>query len=77
MRWMARALVANAQGGTMAQLCVAPSQPLQCRTLAALVVHAAAVFFSKPGNQMLLPFINMLINPAVLVVSQLRNKYNC
>ena len=66
---MARSLVANEQGGPLAQLGVAPQQPLQHRTLGAIVVHTAAVFFCRQRLAILQPFVNMLNNPAVLVVS--------
>ena len=66
---MARLLVANEQGGTLAQLGVDPRQPLQHGTLGAIVVHTAAVFLCRQKVDILQPFVNMLNNPAVLVVS--------
>ena len=69
MQWMARSLVANEQGGTLAQMSVDPRQPLQHRTLGAIVVHTAAVFLCRQKVDILQPFVNMLTNPAVLVVS--------
>ena len=69
LKWMAKLLVANEQGGTLAQLIVDPMQPLQHRTLGAIVVHTAAVFFCRQRVDILQPFVNMLNNPAALVVS--------
>ena len=66
---MARSLVANEQGGPLAQLGVAPQQPLQNRILGAIVVHTATVFFCRQRVEILQPFVNMLNNPAALVVS--------
>ena len=62
-------LVANEQGGTLAQLGVYPRQPLQHRTLGAIVVHTAAVFLCQQKVDILQPFVNMLNNPATVVVS--------
>ena len=69
---MARSLIANEQGGTLAQLAVDPRQPLQHRTLGAIVVHTAAVFLCRQKVTILQPFVNMLNNPAVLVVSRVK-----
>ena len=67
---MARALLANQQGGRiLEQMRVSPEQPLQCRTILGVVVHTAAVFFRRQNVDILLPFVNMLRNPAVLTVS--------
>ena len=68
----ARALLANQQGGRVLQLeqmTVSPRQPLQCRTILGVVVHAAAVFFVQQKLQILLPFFNILNNPAALNVT--------
>ena len=68
MQWTARSLIANEQGGPFPLLSVAPHQSPQCRTLTALVVHAAAVFFSRQKLEVLWPFLNMLTDPAKLAV---------
>ena len=73
MKWTARALIANQQGGPLAQLTVRPHQPVECRILSAIVVHAVTVFSTMQGVEVLYPFVNMLINPANLLV---RNSYN-
>ena len=65
---MARLLVANQQGGPLAQLAVEPMQPLQHMTLGAIIVHTAAVFLCQQRVAILQPFVNMLKNPATLVV---------
>ena len=67
---MGRLLVANEQGGTLAQLGVCPRQPLKHRTLGAVVVHTVAVFFCQQKVDILQPFVNILKNPAALVVSR-------
>ena len=69
---MARSLIANEQGGTLAQLGVDSRQPLLNRTLGAIVVHTAAVFLCRQKVTILQPFVNMLNNPAVLVVSRVK-----
>jgi len=66
---MARSLVANEQGGPLAQLRVTPQQSLQHRILGAIVVHTAAVFLCRQRVEILQPFVNMLNNPANLIVS--------
>ena len=68
MKRIGRMLIANEQGRNLASLIVVPKQPKHFRNLAALVIHAAVVFSSKVGNPLLLPFINMLQNPAALKV---------
>ena len=66
---MARALLANQQGGRiLEQMSASPQQPLECRTMLDLVVHTAAVFFCKREVDLLQPFISILINPAALNV---------
>ena len=70
MQWMARSLVANEQGGTLAQMRVYPRQPLQHRTLGAIVIHTAAVFLCRQKANILQPFVKLLTNPAMLVVSR-------
>ncbi len=69
MKWTARSLIANEQGGPCLLLSVAPHQPRQYRTLTALVVHATSVFFSRQKLEILYPFISMLTTPANLAVS--------
>ena len=70
MQWTARSLIANEQGGPFPLLSVATHQPPKCRTLTALVVHTAAVFFSRQKLEVLWPFINILTDPAKLAVSK-------
>ena len=69
MQWTARSLLANEQGGPFPLLTISPHQARQCRTLTALVVHTAAVFFSRQKLEVLWPFLNMLTDPAQLAVS--------
>ena len=66
---MARLLVANEQGGPLAQLVVGPTQPPKYQTLGAIIVHTAAVFLCRQRVGILQPFVNMLKNPATLAVS--------
>ena len=76
MQWISRALLANEQGGTLAQLAIIPRQsPLQ-RTLGAIVVHAAVVFQSRQKVELLQPFTRMLNDPSALQVDMSR-KQNC
>lgn len=69
LRLTARALLANQQGGrVLEQMFVSPQQPLQCRSILSVVVHAVAVFFGRQKVEVLVPFLNMLKNPAVFNV---------
>ena len=56
------------------QMTVSPRQPLQCRTILGVVVHAAAVFLGRQKLDVLLPFINILNNPAALNVRFIKKK---
>ena len=74
LRFTARALLANQQGGRiLEQMSVSPRQPLQCRTILGVVVHAAAVLFNRQKVDILLPFVNILNNPAALNVTSMAN----
>lgn len=69
LRSIAKALLTNEQGGKiLEQMTVSPQQPLQCRTILGVVVHTAAVFFGQQKIAILLPFVNILSNPAALNV---------
>lgn len=68
MRQTARLLLTNEQGGPLAQLHVTPELPAMCKTLGAVVVHTVAVLESKSRQHTLLPFVNMMANPAALAV---------
>ncbi len=68
MQWIAQALLANQQGGPLAQLAITPCQPPLQRTLGAIVVHTAIIFQYRQGVELLQPFVKMLNNPAALVV---------
>ena len=70
---MARLLVANEQGGPLAQLVVGPTQHPKYLTLGAIIVHTAAVFLCQQRVGILQPFVNMLKNPATLVVSAFKS----
>jgi hypothetical protein len=69
MRQTARLLLANKQGGPLAQLCVTPELPALEKTLGAVVIHTVAVLESSSRQPILLPFVNMMSNPAALAVS--------
>ena len=78
LRLMARVLLANQQGGrVLEQMSVSPRQPLQCRTILGIVVHAAAVFFGRQKLHILLPFLNILNNPAALNVTLMVKVIDC
>lgn len=69
LRLTARALLANEQGGRiLKQMLVSPQQPLQYRTILGIVVHAVTVFFGRQKLDILLPFMSILNNPALLNV---------
>lgn len=66
---IAKALLTNELGGKdLKQMTVSPQQSFQCRTILGVVVHAAAVFFGQQELSILLPFVNILNNPAALKV---------
>ena len=69
MRQAARRYLTNDQGGTLAQMRMTPELPLSCKTLSTIVVHATTVILCNREYPILLPFANMLLNPAALLVS--------
>jgi hypothetical protein len=69
MRYTARLLLTNEQGGPLAQLRVTPELPAIYKTLGAVVIHTVAVLESSSRKPILLPFVNMMSDPAALVVS--------
>ena len=69
LQWMARALIANEQGGPLAALRISPDQPAIQHTMAAVVVHTAATLFSRQSVELLHPLVAMLTKPAELTVS--------
>ncbi len=71
MRWMARALLANHQGRTLAQFTISPQQPPLQRTLGAIVVHAVVVFQSLHRLELIQPFLTMLNSPSAVKVGLL------
>lgn len=68
MRQIARLLLANEQGGPLAQMCISPHLPSDNKILSAVVVHAVSVFTCTSKQPILHPFIKMLSNPAALLV---------
>ena len=69
MRHTARLFLTNGQGGPLAQMTLRPGLPSGCKTLGAIVAHAISVFSCRENLPILLPFINMMSNPANLAVS--------
>lgn len=70
LRFTARALLANQFGGkVLEQMLVSPQQLIQHKSILGIVVHAAVVFFGRQKVNLLLPFINILNNPAALNVN--------
>ena len=70
---IARLFLANEQGGPLAQLRNSPELSPECKVMGALVVHANSVFSCKATLDILLPFVNMMNNPAALAVSNTSN----
>ena len=68
MKLMAKALISNQQGNTLAQMCITPQLPEHFRTLVGVVVHTAAVLYNRQAVEILLPFTSMLNNPVALNV---------
>lgn len=77
MRQTARLLLTNQQGGPLAQMTITPTLPSECKTLGSIVLHSVAVFSSNSRYQILLPFVNMLTNPAALTVSHYASRSYC
>ena len=71
---LARLLLMNQQGGTLAQMKVSPTLPTEFKTLSSIVIHTVAILSSNSAYPILLPFWNMLVNPAALAV---RKRKNC
>lgn len=71
MKQMARLLLTNKQGGPLAQMTMTQTLPAEFKTLGSVVVHTVAVLSSNSAYPILLPFVNMMTNPAVLSVSSL------
>ena len=69
LQCMGRDLLANEQGGPLAQMRVTPGQPSLHQTLGAIVVHAATILQWRQRVDILKPFVNMLNDPAGLTVS--------
>ncbi len=67
----ARLLLTNKQGGHLAQLSITPDDTgSMLKTLGAIVIHAVVVLDSNSRQPALLPFVNMMTNPAALAVSR-------
>ena len=69
MKHTARLFLTNGQGGPLAQMTLHPGLPSECKTLGTIVAHAISVFSCRENLPILLPFINMMNNPAALAVS--------
>ena len=70
---IAEKLLTNSQGGRLAEMKVSPGQPPECRIVGSIVVHTLAVLSANTENPILHPFINMLMKPAALAVSNKQN----
>ena len=75
MRIASRLLLANQQGGTLVQMTASPQQPLMLRTLGPIVTHTASIMLCQQKMDILLPFVNIFNNPAVLAVSCIHSPY--
>ena len=73
MRRTAQLLLTNQQGGPLAQMTITPTLPSECKALGSIVIHSVVAFSSNSRYHILLPFVNMLTNPAALTV----NNYAC
>lgn len=66
---IAEKLLTNSQGGRLAEMNVSPDHPPECQIVGSIVVHTVAVLSANSENPILHPFIDMLMKPAVLAVS--------
>ena len=69
MKVMARKLVCNDQGGSLAALQVTVSQKTAQQSLGALVVHVVATLTSRSNLDPLCPMVTLLKAPGTLAVS--------
>ena len=65
----AECLSTNKQGGPLVQLAVSSENPMEYHVCGSIVVHTLATLSANPKSSILLPFLHMLTNPAVLAVS--------
>ncbi len=65
----ARCFLTNEQGGSLAQMRMSKELSSTCRCLSAVVVHVSTVILTNSKHGLLLPFVNMIMNPATLTVS--------
>lgn len=71
MRQLARFLLTNQQGGPLAQMTITPALPSEFKTLCSIVIHSVAIFGCNSTYGILLPFVQMLYDPAALNVGWL------
>lgn len=69
MKQASRLLLANQQGGPLAQMTVQPEQPVILGILRPIVVHTASVLLSIDKHDIFLPLMDILKNPTALAVS--------
>ena len=77
MKKLGRLLLHNKQAGPLAQMTVSPTQSHENQILTSIVVHTAAIVLSNQNRNILLPFVNMMCNPATLAVSSFYKINNC
>lgn len=66
---VSRLLLANQQGGPLAQLTVKPEQPTILGVLRPIVVHTASLMLCLEKWDILLPLMNIIKDPSMLIVS--------
>lgn len=73
LKLIARRLVSNEQGSTLAALQVYAGQPGSHRTLSAVVVHTVAVLLSQRNIDILCPLVTLLCTPGNMAVSKMHD----
>ena len=63
LKWMARKLISNEQGGQFEGLYMQANQPHDHRTLTPLVMHTTATLLSRQQVELLYPLVTLLTNP--------------
>ena len=69
MKQVAEVLITNQLGGPLAEMKVSAENPPEFSLFGSIVIHTVAVLSADSTNPLLIPLVNMLTNPAALIVS--------
>ncbi len=71
MLYVAKLLLTNKQGGSLAQMTVIPGLSAEDKTIGAIVMHTVTVLSANVEHPFLLPFLHKMTNPKALAVRML------